>query len=355
MRNIKILFILVILMLFSLINNYSAAFIMESYQNYFIKQLIWYIFSFLAICIISKINLEFLFKYSFYFYLLGNFILFLTLFIGTNINGSTSWIMIGSIGFQPNEFMKIALIMYLYNISYKYKDLSDLKYILLTTIITLIPSFLTFLEPDTGAVILYIIILVGYLIIKKVNKFWYIGFLSFILIFGISFSILYYNYQDLFIKIFGTTFFYRLDRVTEFVAGDGYQLNKALTSIGTSGLLGQGLTTIHEYFPEAPTDFAFALTVKNIGIVGIIIFLTAYALFFYLLIDLINSKNKNLVFPVILLLMFQFSVNVLMNIGLFPIIGITLPLISYGGSSLLSYMIIIGLVLFKKENFSIKK
>lgn len=345
MRNRNIIFILIVLMLFSLINNYSAAFIMSSYENYFIKQLIWFIAGFLIIFIISKININFLFKYSFYFYLLGNILLLLTIFIGTTVNGSKSWIMLGSISFQPSEFMKVALIMYLYIISIKYKDMKDLKYILLTLFITLIPSILTFLEPDTGAVLIYFIILISYLILKKLNKWWYITVIVGTSILAISFFTLYYNYQDTFINIFGTSFFYRMDRVTEFISGEGYQLNKALTSIGTSGIFGKGLINMPEYFPEAPTDFAFSLLIKNIGFVGILLFLIMYYLLFYELIKMINKKNKNLIFPIILLLIIQFSINVLMNIGLFPIIGITLPFISYGGSSLLSYMILIGFII----------
>lgn len=340
-----ILILVLILMLFSLINNYSAAYILPSYTNYFIKELIWYSIGFFIIFIISKINVELLFKYSFYLYILGNIILLLTLFIGTNINGSTSWIMIGSIGFQPSEFMKIALIMYLYKITVKYKSLTDWKYILITFIIILIPSFLTFLEPDTGAVLIYLVIYLAFLINKKLNKWWYICSLGSIIIASFLFFFAYYNYQDLFINTFGTSFFYRMDRITSFISGEGYQLNKALVSIGSSGLFGRGVRNIPEYFPEAPTDFAFALLINNIGFIGIIIFLVVYGLLIFNIIKLINEKTRMFLFPIILLLLFQFSVNVLMNIGLFPIIGITLPFISYGGSNLLSYMIIIGLIL----------
>ena len=322
---------------------------MQMYSNYFLKELIWYLVGFILIYIISKINIEYLFKYSFYFYVLGNIILLLTLFIGKTVNGSTSWIRIGPASFQPSEFMKIPLIMYLYNFTLNKQKLSDFKYILGTLLIVLIPSILTFLEPDTGAVLIYLIIYLAFLIIKKLNKWWYIGSIIGVLVIGVSFLILYYSYQDLFINIFGTTFFYRMDRITNFIKGEGYQLNSALLSVGTSGLFGRGLRNIPTYFPEAPTDFAFALLINNIGLVGIVIFLIIYSFLFYNLIKMMNKKNQAFMFPVILILLFQFVVNILMNIGLFPIIGITLPFISYGGSNLLSYLIIIGLVLNIKK------
>lgn len=335
-------------MIFSLINNYSAAYIMPLYQNYFLKELIWYIAGFIIIFIMSKINLDFFFKYSIYIYILGNILLLVTLFWGTNVNGSTSWLRIGPFSLQPSEFVKIILIIYLYTFSKKYSDIGEFKYILITFLIILIPSILTFLEPDTGAVLIYLIIYLGFLITRKINKWWYISALIFILLIGGTFFSLYYVYQDTFIKIFGTSFFYRMDRITNFLSGEGYQLNKALISIGSSGLFGRGLRNIPEYFPEAPTDFAFALLINNIGLVGIIIFLVIYFFLFYYLIKSLKD-NKKFIFPIILILLFQFSVNILMNIGLFPIMGITLPFISYGGSNLLSYMIIIGFVLNIKK------
>ena len=351
MKNKKVILILVFcLMLFSLINNYSARYILSSYDNYFIKQLVWYLVSILSIFLLYKINIDVLFRKSIYLCILRTLLLLLTIFIGTTVNGSTSWIAVGPFSFQASEFMKIALILYLSMISTK--DISDFKYIIITLIIVLIPSILTFLEPDTGAVMIYFVIYIAFLIMRKLNKWWYITVIGVSLISVSLFFVLYYYYQDIFINIFGTSFFYRMDRITDFVKGDGYQLNKALVSIGSSGMFGRGLRNIPEYFPEAPTDFAFALLINNIGYIGIIIFIFIYSLLIYNIIKIINDQNKLFVFPVVFLLLFQFTVNVLMNIGLFPVIGITLPFISYGGSNLLSYMIIIGLILnIKKVSF----
>lgn len=337
-----LLIVIFLLMLFSLINNYYARFILSSYESYFIKELLWYLISFLAIYLMSKFNLNIIFKYSFYLYLLGNLLLLYTLFRGTNVNGSTSWIRLGIFSFQPSEFMKIFLILYLREFTLKHK-LSNFKYLIATSIIVLIPSILTFLEPDTGAIIIYFIIFITFLVMHKFSKWFYISGAIITLIAASAFFILYYNYQNLFIDIFGTAFFYRMDRINGFLSGEGYQITNALRSISNSGLFG---IDKYLYFPESATDFAFTLLIANTGLVGSIIFLVVYYFFFNYLMKI--SHDKYLLYPVLYCLLFQVSVNILMNIGLFPIIGITLPFLSYGGSNLLSYMILIGFLLNKK-------
>lgn len=340
----KIIYLLIILMIFSLINNYSARFILSIYNNYLVKQLIWFLFGFMIIYFLSKINLNFIFKHSFILYILINIVLIYTLFFGSTVNGSTSWIKIGSFSIQPSEFTKVILIIYLYYFSIKNKDISNLKYALITFIIVLIPSIITFLEPDTGAVIFYMVIYFGFLLTRDIKKRWYILFIIITLALGISFLTLYFYYSEAFIKIFGTNFFYRMDRITNFLSGEGFQINRAINSIGASGFFGRGLGNVLEYFPEAPTDFAFALLVSNIGFIGIIIFLFIYSSFIFFILKKIKL-NKVLITPIALLLVIQFGINILINIGYFPVIGMTLPFISYGGSNLISYFILISLVL----------
>lgn len=315
---------------------------MDSYNNYFIKQLLWYLLSFLVIFLMFKVNIKVLYKYSFYFYLLGNLLLLLTLLIGKNINGSRAWLSIGYIGIQPSEFMKIALILYLREFSLKYK-IGDFKYILFTLIIVLVPSILTFLEPDTGAIIIYLIIWVVFLGLKKLNKWYYIVGGGLIVLGLTSFFIMYYQFQDNFISIFGSSFFYRMDRITSFLNGSGYQINEALKSTSNSGLFGLKNKV---YFPESTTDFAFTLFISNFGIVGVIILTIIYTYFIYSLLH--YESDKYLLYPFIFIFLFQYIINILMNVGLFPIIGITLPFLSYGGSSLISFIILLGLILKEK-------
>ncbi len=342
MKKNRIIIILLIIMLISIANNYYGI----NYNSYFIRQLIWYLIGFGILFIIPKLNINFIINNSLYLYLFGNFLLLLTLLIGTNVNGASAWLKIGPFSLQPSEFMKIFLILYLRYITINYK-FNDFKYIIITFLIVLIPSILTFLEPDTGAVIIYFIIWIVFLVLKKLNKWYYIISISLGLVLISSFFILYYQYQDMFINIFGTNFFYRMDRVTNFIKGDGYQLNEALKSISNSGLFG---IKNKVYFPESLTDFALTLYISNFGLIGLLLLLITYTLLFKNLLYL--KSDKYLMYPIIYIILFQYSINILMNIGLFPIIGVPLPFLSYGGSSLISYFILLSFIIKEKASIN---
>ena len=334
---------LIIIMLFSIYNLYNSKVMLKSYSNYYIKELIWWVIGFLVIIISSKLNLDIIFKNSKYLYVLGIILLVITHFFGITINGSTSWLKVGLISIQPSEFMKIPLILSLRSISLR--NYSNIEYFIYALVLTLIPSIIVFMEPDTGAVIIYFLIFITFIFMRKYNKWFYI--ISALLLFCIIliFIYLYLFQRDLFIKVFGTTLFYRIDRITNFLNQDGYQRNQALASLRSSKLFGRGELI---YFPESTTDFAFTFLVSQIGIISGIIFLIIYSL----LIIILNSikTDKYIKGAFITIISFQFIINVLMNIGFFPIIGITLPFLSYGGSSLLSYIILLTLILKKVSN-----
>ena len=334
---------LIIIMLFSIYNLYNSKVMLKSYSNYYIKELIWWVIGFLVIIISSKLNLDIIFKNSKYLYVLGIILLVITHFFGITINGSTSWLKVGLISIQPSEFMKIPLILSLRSISLR--NYSNIEYFIYALVLTLIPSIIVFMEPDTGAVIIYFLIFITFIFMRKYNKWFYI--ISALLLFCIIliFIYLYLFQRDLFIKVFGTTLFYRIDRITNFLNQDGYQRNQALASLRSSKLFGRGELI---YFPESTTDFAFTFLVSQIGIISGIIFLIIYSL----LIIILNSikTDKYIKGAFITIISFQFIINVLMNIGFFPIIGITLPFLSYGGSSLLTYIILLTLILKKVSN-----
>ena len=334
---------LIIIMLFSIYNLYNSKIMLKSYSNYYIKELIWWVIGFLVIIISSRLNLDIIFKKSKYLYVLGIILLVITHFFGITINGSTSWLKVGLVSIQPSEFMKIPLILSLRSISLR--NYSNIEYFIYALVLILIPSIIVFMEPDTGAVIIYFLIFITFIFMRKYNKWFYI--ISALLLFFIIliFIYLYLFQRDLFIKVFGTTLFYRIDRITNFLNQDGYQRNQALASLRSSKLFGRGELI---YFPESTTDFAFTFLVSQIGIIPGIIFLIIYSL----LIIILNSikTDKYIKGAFITIISFQFIINVLMNIGFFPIIGITLPFLSYGGSSLLSYIILITLILKKVSN-----
>lgn len=340
-KKILTLIYLFILALISIYNLYNVKIMMTSYKTYYIKELIWFTIGFTIIFLSTKINTDIILKNSKYIYILGTITLAFVHIFGININGSTSWLKIGNISIQPSEFMKIPLILSLRTISLK--NYSATKTFITSFILTLIPSILVFLEPDTGAVIIYLLIFLTFTTTQKYNKWFYIIILIIIITSGASFLYLYFQKRELFISLFGTSLFYRMDRITNFINKDGYQRNQALLSLKSSKLFGRGELI---YFPESATDFAFTFLVSQIGIIPSVLYLIIYSLF---IISIKKNKHsdKYIKDSLITILIFQLMINVLMNLGLFPIIGITLPFLSYGGSNLLSYMILISLVLKK--------
>jgi len=243
---------------------------------------------------------NFLYNNAWIFYIAGVLSLLLVLFFGKEINNATCWFEIPFLGtMQPSEFMKIFLIITLsrmitdFNNQYKNPDIEDeLKFIIKVLIIVLIPSILTFIEPDTGAVIMYIIITFVMLFIGGLRKRWFIFTITFITIFLSIFLGIYYLKQDLFIDLFGTSFFYRMDRITNWSSSSGLQLRNSLIAIGSSGLTGHGINNTPIYFPEMQTDFIFAVFTSNTGFIGAISLLIIMLFFDLTLINSVNKTNE---------------------------------------------------------------
>lgn len=361
MRNRHLLIFIIFFFITSILSIYSSTFLLnKSYSNIYIKQIIWYIISFILIYFIYKKKKGFFFKYDKLLYIIGNILLILVLIFGTKINGSKAWFNIINISIQPSEFMKIFLIIILSTTLSKYnvKERSFKREILIIgkcILLTLIPSILTFLEPDTGNIIIYFIILITMLFVYGIRYRWYIISILIIFILILLFFYLYKYKQDVFINIFGTKLFYRIDRLIMWKNNDSMQLTNALAATGSTSLTGYGLGKTPIYFPEAETDFIISVAFSSFGIIFSIIFPITLLIFDILLLKLclINKKRyKYLLVGITSIIIFQQVQNLGMNLGLFPITGITLPFISYGGSSLISYMILIGIIFNINKNTS---
>ncbi len=354
----QLLIILFILAIISILTIYSAQNILPNYlDNLYIKQLLWYILGFFIVFLIMKINLNWLYDHIWIFYIIGNIMLLLLLIVGKPVNGAKCWFQIYGIGsVQPSEFMKLILIillakeMEIFNKENKNPtNLDEFKFLVKVLLIVLIPSVLTFLEPDTGNVLIYFLITMIILLVGGIRYRWYL-FLVFIIA-GVVLAIigLYFFNLDLFKKILGDDFFLRVNRLLDWSNKDGYQLEKGLVSIGSGGLFGTGIKNVPLYFPEAQTDFIFAVYASSFGFIGSIILIALLIAFDIKLINIAkNTKekiNKYFIAGVIGMLIFQQFQNIGMTFGLMPITGITLPFISYGGSSLILFMIMIGIIL----------
>ena len=338
---------LLIIMIISFMDMQNAKLLSDLYEKNLLKQLIWYIVGFSTILIIKKINIQTILKYSKYFYWLSIILLVLVLFFGKETNGARAWFNFGIFSFQPSELTKLTLILYLSDIASRNKP--DFRLILKVSILTIIPSILVFLEPDTGAIIFYFLSAITILYFAQLKKYWFLILLGIIILLGGAFIILYIYNRDLLIKLIGTSFFYRIERLITFQTESSYQLENALIVMGSASFFGTGLNKISLYIPEAPTDFIFAFTIGNFGIfTGFLILLC------YLLIDIFlinqylkqrNKKIKLVLISFISIFFFQQIINIGMNLGLLPIIGIPLPFLSYGGTTIIIYFLFLGIIL----------
>jgi rod shape determining protein RodA len=357
---------IIIFSIISIICIYSAEKLLPAYMNgLYLKQGVWYILGFAIALALMSLGNNFIYRNIWIFYWLGVISLVILLIFGVPIKGAKCWFVIPHAGnIQPSEFMKIVLIIVLARIindfNGDYKDASvkdEFKFLLKIAVVVGIPSILTFLQPDTGLVIIYLIITIVMLFVSGIRYRWFALIFGLILFVGGFVLGVYFLNHDLFISLFGTNLFYRLDRIFDWSSGSGMQLKNAITAIGSGGFFGKGFAKTPVYFPEPHTDFIFAIYASNFGFLGIIILLALFLFFNLKLIGLatkdISNINKYVIAGITGMLIYQQFQNIGMTIGLMPINGITLPFISYGGSSLLSYMIIAG-ILFNISNESLR-
>lgn len=353
----KILLCIIIFFVISILSIGSATKLLSSYYSNLVwKQAIWYALGFLIVFFIMYIGNNKTLENIWYLYILGIISLVGLLLFAPRINDAKCWFFIPGIGgIQPSEFIKIILILVLatminnFHQKYPYPSVKQ-EFIFLCKVagIAFIPSLLTFLQPDTGVVLIYLIITFCMLFISGIRYRWFLILLIMVVILIGALLGFYFFYQEQFVSIFGNSFFLRIDRLLNWSNSSGYQLENGRTAIGAGGLFGYGFNHTPIYFPEPQTDFIFAVYSSNTGFMGSI-FLILIILYFDISLILLAKKSKKLINKYIIagifgMLIYQQMQNIGMTIGLLPITGITLPFISYGGSSLLSYFIALGII-----------
>lgn len=354
----KLLLLAVILIsLFGLLMIYSSSNIWAEYKyndpyKYLKSQAIFLIIGYILMIIISKFPYQNYKKLANIIFLTCTIMLILVLIpgIGTVRNGSRSWFGIGSLGLQPSEFTKLGLIIFTSKyLANNTKELKDIKKGVLPILGVLLLIFgLIMLEPDfgTGVVIVMTIIVLLFISGVKINFFIKIGILGLI---GIIVLILIAPY--------------RLERIVSFInpwtdpLGSGFQIIQSLYAIGPGGLLGLGFGNSiqkHFYLPEPQTDFIFAIISEEFGFLGVLIISTLFITIIYsgLKISMRCQDNfgKLLSFGITFGLAFQTILNLMVVVGLLPVTGVTLPFLSYGGSSLLISLINMGILLNIDKN-----
>lgn len=360
----RILIPIILLSIISIVTITSAlSYTSRTLGNLAFKQAVWYFIGWILVFILVKLKNEYLYQHTWILYIFGNLLLVGLLLFGTPINNSKCWFTIPGIGsIQPSEFMKIFIMLSLatmihnFRCDYKAPDIKqEFIFIFKTFCIVLLPSLLTFLQPDTGSVFIYLIIYFSMMFVSGIRIRWFVvGFLTIALLCGGVLG-LYFFKENVFINIFGTSIYYRLERIFNWSQGAGLQLENAMAAIGSAGLFGHGFNKTPIYFPESSTDFIFAVFASNFGFIGVLVLLSIIVYLDLNIIKITRKKiedtDKFIVAGILGMLIFQQIQNIGMTVGLLPITGITLPFVSYGGSSLLSYMLIVGILI----NISLKK
>ena len=338
-----IIFCLIFLGLVGVASLYSAA--GSDWNPWARNHLIRLIFGFCLMFVIAFIPSQFFIKYSVLSFILGIFALILVKIIGT---GSVQrWISFGSINFQPSEIMKLALILILA----KYFDhiskiqLNKLVPYIIPILIIMIPGFLVISQPDLGTGLT--IILLGLSIL------FFVGISMKFVIFSILISISSVPF------IWQQLYEYQKNRILVFLnpemdsLGSGYQIIQSKIAIGSGGLFGKGYLLGTQsrlnYLPEKHTDFIFTLISEELGFLGsisiILVFCLLIASIMKISFKVESLFSKVVVFGIGFLIFLYLSLNIGMVCGLLPVVGAPLPLVSYGGTSLLTVLIGVGIVL----------
>ena len=297
--------------------------------------------------VLSFVRVSVWYRQAYIFYILGILLLLLVIFFGISASGSKRWINFFIMNLQPSELMKIAIIVCFARYYHRIQssDIQSYKYLLQPIILLLIPCYLVITQPDLGTAILIagsglaIIWLAG----LNLKYFIYSGL---ILLVSLPFVIsILKPYQKSRILTF-----FNPDRDP---LGAGYQIIQSKIAIGSGGLLGkgflQGTQSYLEFLPEKHTDFIFTLFSEEFGFVGSMVLILLYALLIYRIIRIgFSSRSffaKLYCFGFASALFLYIFVNIAMVLGLLPIVGAPLPIMSYGGSSMLSIMLGLSIVM----------
>lgn len=342
----------IVLAVFGLLMIYSASSIWADYKfndsfYYMKRQFIFLVIGVFLMIATSKIDYNIYYDKSNKILLVCFILLILVLIpgIGSVRNGSRSWFGIASFGIQPSEAAKLALIIFTSKyLSNNSKYIKSYKKGLFPILGVLFVFFgLIMLQPDLGTGMIIVVSIISLLFIAGVNMKFFIGG-GILGVIGVVVLILIAPY--------------RMDRITSFIdpwkdpLGTGFQIIQSLYAIGPGGLLGTGfLKSIQKqfYLPEPQTDFIFSIIAEEFGIMGAIFVVGLFSFIIYrglkISLNCRDGFSKYLSFGMTFQLAFQAMMNLMVVIGMIPVTGVTLPFLSYGGSSLLITMFGIGIIL----------
>lgn len=350
--DIVLLFTILLISIFGIIMIYSASYVWAEYKfddpYKFVKhQLLFFVIGVVLMMMISKIDYHIYYEKANLLLIIVLSLLILVIIpgVGTVRNGSRSWFGIGPFGIQPSEAAKLVLIIFTSKYLTKNERLiKNIKKGVLPILgITLFIFALIMLQPDFGTGMIIVMSIIGLLFVAGVDLKFFLG-LGAIGVIGIVALIVVAPY--------------RLQRILSFInpwsdpLGSGFQIIQSLYAIGPGGLFGYGFLNSrqkHFYLPEPQTDFIFSIISEEFGFMGVVIvvslFLTIIVRGFRIARNTNDKFSKYLAFGIIFELAFQAILNLMVVVGLIPVTGVTLPFLSYGGSSLLITLCGMGIVL----------
>ena len=352
LRTTVIIFSLALIILMGSLTVYSVTSI-DIY--YFIRFLLISVFAILLVTLIfNQINLNRILSVGWVLFVLNIIIVLSVEFLGSEIKGSKRWIDFGFLSLQPSEFMKITfalfVIQYLRFYSFQFNTFRTL-FLLAVLFLSAIPIII---QPDLGTGLVYMLLGMMLLFICGMHRFYFVG----MAIFGILLSPIIYS--------FGLTS-YQKTRIMSWFSSDQnlsekWNILQSEISIGSGGLFGEGFLNSKQnefnFLPEADTDFIFSIYAEQFGFLGVLVIFILVGLFI-LLTTIISMEQKRLTDDLSpyflgtyfsLVIGFSFLLNILMVSGLIPVVGLPLPFFTKGGSSLLCFSIMIGLI-FSSRSF----
>ena len=310
------------------------------------KQIIAIVVGFILFFSVSFFNYKRLFRYTFGIYLILIAMLVSVLIFGQEVRGTKSWFNFGIVNLQPVEFVKIGMIIVLAKYFSEHLDKKfTLRFIVESGLLAAAPVVLVLLQPDFGSAMVIVFLWLFMLLVVGISK-------KNILIIAVTGTILALTAWFFLLQS------YQKERILNFLQPtrdthiSGYNIKQAIIAIGAGKIWGRGLglgsQTQLKFLPESQTDFIFAVIAEELGLVIVAVIFAAFALIFYRLWMLAKNSNDNFSVYIILgaafVIFVQMFINVGMNLGLVPVTGLTLPFVSYGGSSLLAHFILLGVI-----------
>jgi len=317
-------------------------------QSYWTKQFIWLGLSFIAFVIVFRMKTEFLFRLSFPAYIIIILILAAQIAAGEIVSGTKSWIKTGFFNIQVSELVKIPLALFLAKTLPRISFIDWKAFFRLGAIIG-IPFILIGLQPDMGTAFMLCSFLAAAVLLKKIK----IPIVVFSLLFVMVGSLVTWNYV---LKP------YQQERIISFMnpekykKSSGYQIIQSKIAIGSGGLTGKGYLngtqSQYKFLPTRHTDFIISVLGEEFGFLGISFLFMLFFILFYRQFNFKAQNDEEYYFVYLFngILLFQFLINIMMTMGFFPVMGIPLPFVSYGGSSLLAFFIGEGIIFRIKIN-----